>query len=513
MSESTTHSHPPLITALLQAERYPHTVDGLYLLETHISWVILTGPYAYKIKKPVDLGFVNFTDLIKRKFYCEEELRLNSRFDTGIYLEVVPITGSLANPQLAGEGEPIEYAVKMVQFPQEVLLSHLVVEHQLKPEQIDQLANEIAQFHQEVAVAGEDSVFGKPERVIEPMRENFRHLFSSTVIEESVNSRLKQLEKWTEAEFLKQRELLLARKQNGFIRECHGDLHLGNMILWKGKVTAFDCIEFNESFRWIDVLSEVAFCVMDLEDRGELGLSHRLLNQYLEATGDYAGITLLPFYLTYRAMVRAKVAAIRFDQPGLTPEERKELKEEFRGYLTLAEKYISRSQPRLMITHGYSGSGKTYGTQSLVEQLGAIRIRSDVERKRLFEREDVELYSPETTDRTYAYLKDLANRILQAGFPVIVDATFLKFSQRDLFASLAKELNIPFSILDFQTPVEEMRRRIVARAAENQDASDADLEVLEIQLASAESFREEELSEVIPVEAGQDDLLSEKLGK
>jgi hypothetical protein len=225
------------------------------------------------------------------------------------------------------------------------------------------------------------------------------------------------------------------RKLTGYIRECHGDMHLGNMVLVDDRVVIFDGIEFNDAFRWIDVASDVAFLIMDLEDRGRPDFAHRFLNGYLEATGDYGMLRLLPFYLTYRALVRAKVAGIRLGQSSLSAEETAQAHEEFVSYLDLAERYTRPWRPRLFITHGVSGSGKTRHTQPLVEAIGAIRLRSDVERKRLFGLAPLEkssgqrardLYTAEATQRTYASLAQQAAGVLQAGFPVVVDATFLR---------------------------------------------------------------------------------------
>ncbi len=218
----------------------------------------------------------------------------------------------------------------------------------------------------------------------------------------------------------------------------------------------FDCLEFNDNLRWIDVASDVAFLTMDLEDRGRPDLAHRFVNGYLEATGDYGLLALLPFYLTYRAMVRAKVAGIRLGQSDLSAQEAEHTRQAFGSYLDLAEQYTRPSRPRLLITHGLSGSGKTFATQPLVDATGVIRLRSDVERKRLFglaplerssSRSDVDLYAPDSTQRTYAHLAQQAARVIEAGFTVLVDATFLKRAQRDAFRRLAARLGVPFTIL------------------------------------------------------------------
>src|SRR5215510_1288167 len=448
--------HDRLIQALTDRAVYEHPTTEITVLQTHISWVVLTGSYAYKIKKPVNLGFVDFSTLAQRHFFCQEELRLNRRLAPQLYLDVVAITGTPERPRVHGQGTPIEYAVRMVQFAQETLLSHLIAVGQLQGAHIDALAHEVSAFHARIAVADPTSRFGTPEVVYQPVQENFQHLFDA--IDDPVRQgHARDLEAWCQRTFAARRPAVVARQRDGFVRECHGDLHLGNMVLLDGAVVIFDCIEFNDALRWIDVASDVAFLTMDLEDRGRPDLAHRFLNGYLEATGDYGLLVPLPLYLTYRAIVRAKVAGLRLGQSDLSPEEVAQAHAAFGSYLDLAQRYTRPSRPRLWITHGLSGSGKTSGTQPLVETTGAIRLRSDVERKRLFSlaplerstgRSDLNLYAPDATQRTYAHLAQQAARVVEAGFTAVVDATFLKRAQRDAFHQLAAQLNVPCTILE-----------------------------------------------------------------
>lgn len=453
-------------------------------METHISWILLVDGYAYKIKKPLDLGFLDFSTLEKRHFFCEEELRLNRRLAPAIYLAVQPITGKPDQPQLAGDGEPIEYAVQMRRFPQAARLDQLLAQHQLTPERIDALATFCADFHATAATAGDDSPYGTPEAVIAPARENFTQI-QERLDDADSQGRLQGLSDWTEQTYASLQPRLNRRRQAGFIRECHGDLHLGNLAWYPDAPLAFDCLEFNPALRWIDVISEAAFLVMDLQSRGEPALAQRFLNRYLERGGDYAGLHLLRFFLLYRALVRAKVSLITHAQHHGTHADEKE----FLRYLDLAESYTLPPKPHLLITFGPSASGKSTLTQPLLEVLGAIRIRSDVERKRLCgigEQQHATaatgagIYDPAITDRTYERLLAIAAELLAAGYPVIVDATFAAREHRQRFRELADELGIPFHILDFQTPPALLRQRIIARQA---DMSDANLAVLEHQLA------------------------------
>ena len=501
-------SHDRLIQALTDRSVYEHPTTEITVLQTHISWVVLTGPYTYKIKKPVNLGFVDFSTLAKRHFFCQEELRLNRRLAPQLYLEVVALYGTPERPHFHGQGAPIEYAVKMAQFAQETLLSHLIAVGQLQVSHIDRLAHEVSAFHARIATADPLSHFGSPEMIYQPMQENFQHLFD-TIDDPVRQAHARALEAWSQRTFAARRPTFVARKQGGFVRECHGDMHLGNMILRDDEIVIFDCLEFNEDLRWLDVASDVAFLIMDLEDRGRPDLGHRFLNSYLEATGDYGLLVLLPFYLMYRATVRAKVAGIRLGQSHLSPEEVAQARVAFGSYFDLAEQYSRPSRARLWITHGLSGSGKTFATQHLVEAIGAIRIRSDVERKRLFglaplerstDRSDLNLYAPDATQRTYTQLAQLATRVVEAGFTVVVDATFLKRAQRDAFRHLAVQLNVPFAILELRAQAETLRRRVVQRSAQADDASEADLAVLHRQFAALEPLTAEEQASTLTID-------------
>lgn len=500
----------PLIEALQQPEIYPHAVDNLTVIETHISWLVLTGPYAYKIKKPLNLGFLDFSTLDKRRHYCDEELRLNRRLAPEIYLEVIPITGSTARPRLGGPGTPLEYAVKMVQFPRQARLDYCLQRGELSPEGINSLADKVAQFHQATAVAPQDSLYGTPETVLQPALENFEQL-DNLLKEKADREQVASLRQWTEAQWHSLETEFSARKKAGFVRECHGDLHLGNIAWVKGKFIIFDCIEFNENLRWIDVINELAFLVMDLEHRGRPDLAWRALNAYLERSGDYSGLTVLRYYQVYRSLVRAKVTAIRLGQVR-SAAECQTIQESYRGYLDLALSYTRPSETPLIITHGLSGSGKTTLSEPLIERLGAIRLRSDVERKRLHGLEPQErlgqgvaggMYSAEAGIQVYQHLQELAKTIISAGYPAIIDAAFLKQAQRQTFQDLAGKLGVPFAILDFRCEPRQLQQRIRARQRKNQDASDADLAVLEHQQATQEPLTEAEQERTLLIETSQ----------
>ncbi|MEJ2060135.1 MAG: AAA family ATPase [Gammaproteobacteria bacterium] len=500
--------HQKLAKALHDPQRYPHPVAKVEEIQTHISTVLLTGDYAYKIKKPLDFGFLNFTSLADRKHFCEEEIRLNRRLAPQLYLDVVAVTGSPEAPELNGAGEPFEYMVRMRQFDQEGLLNNVLARGELSADMIDEIARRMAAFHTEAAVSGPDAPFGTADMVVAPMRQNFEQL--RPLLQDADRlAQLERIEAWTESEFDRLKPLLDARKLGGFIRECHGDMHLGNMALVNGEIDIFDGIEFNDSFRWIDVMSELAFLVMDLDDRGQHGFASRVRNLYLQASGDYAGLPLLRFYQVYRAMVRAKVSSLRLAQPDLSDQERASTLRAYQSYADLAERYTSESADGLIITHGFSGSGKSTYSQQLVDELGAIRLRSDVERKRLHDLDEQArtksgiaqgLYAPEATARVYEHLSELARAIIDAGYVCVVDATFLKQAQRAPFRDLAREIGTGFTILDLQADEARLSANIRAREREGGDASEADLEVLRHQLANHDPLAADEPS--IQVQVG-----------
>ena len=480
-------------------------------VETHISWVLLAGGFAYKIKKAVNLGFLDFSTLEKRRFYCAEELRLNRRLAPDLYLEVVPITGSAEQPTLNGSGPAIEYAVKMRRFPQDSLLDQVLRRGELTPETIDAIARKIADFHGRVAVSGNGNPFGTPERIHQPAMENFAHI-RARLGSSPPPKELNELEEWSVREYHARLGVFTARKSQGFVRECHGDLHLGNIVLLEGEVVPFDCIEFNKNLRWIDVISEAAFLAMDLHDRERPNLARRFLNAYLEQTGDYAGLEVLRYYLVYRAMVRAKVVCIRAGQADLSGSEEESLWARHRCYIGLAEGFTRWARPFIAITHGLSGSGKTTVTQALLEEMDIFRIRSDVERKRLYGLEPGArsstktgegIYSVAANERTYQHLAELARDIVLSGFPAIVDAAFLRQRERSAFHELAQELGVPFAILDFTAPEEVLRGRVERRQQEGRDASEANLAVLEKQLRSHEPLDYNESSLTLRIDTAQ----------
>jgi aminoglycoside phosphotransferase family enzyme/predicted kinase len=480
-----------LIEQLLNPALYPHPVEGLELLETHISWVILTGDYVYKLKKPVNFGFLDFSTLEKRKYYCNEEVRLNKRLAPQIYLQTVSVTGTEDRPSFGGPGPTMEYAVKMRQFRQQDQFDRLLANQKLHRQDITDLAHIIAKFHQNAQRTTADSVFGDPDHIHAPVQENFSQI--DALIESNADRvALSEVASWSQYEFECLKTNIIERKQQGFVRECHGDMHLRNIAKFKNAIVIFDCIEFNDNLRWIDVISEIAFIEMDLHDRGRRDFANVLLNTYLQNTGDYPAMGLLRYYLVYRAMVRAKVDCIRAHQEGISSDEQIQTLKEFRHYLNLARQFTKPTPPFLLITCGLSGCGKTYATDRLMEHLLFIRVRSDVERKRLFglapgdssdSALDSGIYTTEASQNTYKRLAEVTRTVLTAQWSILVDAAFLQYEQRHLFQNIAKELHVPFLILHFTAPQEVLTQRVILRQQQSKDASEADHRVLEAQIS------------------------------
>jgi len=478
--------------ALLSARDLVHALAGVLharMIETHISWVLLAQDRAYKIKKPVQLPFVDYASLQARQRFCEEEIRLNRRLAPSLYLGVAHITGTPGSPVLDGDGPTLEYAVRMRRFAPGALFSEKISAGNLGTEDIDELAALLAGFHESAPRAEAGSGFADAHRRrqaalaalegIRPMMDETAH---------------RDLRSWLDTEAAALAPLWTDRLANGRVRECHGDLHLANIVRLDGGVAAFDCMEFDPALRWIDVLDDMAFVVMDLWAHQRKDLCFRFLNAWLDRTGDHGGLPALRFSVVYRALVRAQVEQLR--DAGSTAARR---------YLSAALAWAGPGNARLFITHGLPGSGKTFASQQIVEREGAIRLRSDVERKRLHSLgmlEDsramgVDIYQAETTGRTYAHLLAVARTALQAGYPVILDAAFLRRAERDQAHALALALRVPFCIVSCEAPLPVLRARLLARRG---DASEADGTVLDRlrETAQALSARERTFTQAPP---------------
>lgn len=502
-------AHSPLIAGLLQARAYSHPViEPIRLVETHVSWVLLTGEFAYKLKKSLRLSFLDYSTLDRRRALCEEEVRLNQRHAPDLYLGVTAIGGPLEAPHVDGPGSPLEYAVRMRQFDSGEELGALLAADAVTKNEMTRLGVDIAHLHKSAAQAPPDDGYGHPDTVRRVTLDNFAELrrLSECVTEPGA---LERLEASVTDEFGKCRQLMLRRRDSGRVRECHGDLHCGNVVRWRGRLTPFDGIEFDPALRFIDVVNDIAFLSMDLAERGRPDLRHAALQAWCESSGDFAGLTLLPYYECYRALVRAKVAALSALQAPMPSTRRDDAVSTCRRYLDWAARRLAPRRPVLLLTCGLSGSGKTWLARAVAPSLGALHVRSDVERKRLAGLEphqdshsepDGGIYTLEFNARTYQRLEECAAAALAGGESLIVDAAFLRRGERRRFLDLAAAADAHAAIVHCHAPDALIRQRVIERSATRSDASEAGIDVLARQPSYWEGFDEHELAHVMEVD-------------
>lgn len=568
------------IDALLQDLRQQGLADVL-LVQTHISWLLMGGQRVWKIKKPVHLPFLDFRTLAQRRHCCEEELRLNRRFAPELYLGLRPLWRDAAGrlswhaPDLADTAEiarsprsahsaaetasrtPSEWAVEMWRFPADALLSARLMAAAPTPANspalapsakrqpprqahandaidtaglagaiipLDDTANapvnapglhalgqRLAQFHAQASAANPDPRYGSPELIRAEVDQVLRTLRKSALA-----AHVPAWQAWVEAQSQRLWPLWQARQR--LVREGHGDLHLGNLVVLGDAIAPFDGIEFQPAMRWLDPVNDIAFLSMDLHAHGRSDLASHLMDGWLQTSGDYAGLGAWRFYEVYRALVRAMVAQLT---PGQSEQGQRyvDLLDRWTGAAAQAELAAPASAPHrppLLITSGLSGSGKSTVAAAVMARLGAVRLRSDVERKRLFglaalddsAQRGLNIYTPEATARTFAHLGKLAEGTLEAGWPVVIDAAFLRREQRDAIRELARHKGLPFAILHCQAPEAILRQRIAQRQAQGQDPSEATADVLARQQQWLEPLDEGEQAMVCHIDTRQRDWLT-----
>jgi len=479
---------------------FAHPTGTVEWIETHISWLLLAGDFVYKFKKPLKLDFLDFSTLALRRAACEEELRINCRTASDLYLGLVALSGQAGSLRLQpAETAPAgaEPAVRMRRFAQEALLSHLLEQQRLLPSHIDALAQQVAQFHAGAAVATPQQGWGTAQAVVAPVQDCLAAL--QPLVAQALPAlgpALRQLAQWCATQGAALAPVFQQRLQAGRVRECHGDLHLANLVLIDGRPQLFDAIEFNPALRWIDCVADIAFLAMDLEARGRADLAWRFLNAWLEHTGDYAGLQVLLYYRVYRALVRARVAGLRLAQvegEGGGDARAASLRE-LQRYLALALRFTEPRTVELWLAHGFSGAGKSTQSQALIAERGVVRVRADVERKRLFGLAPQAssaavpggIYTAEASQRTHEALAQAARWALEAGHTVLVDATFLNPAMRQRFMALAAQAQVLCRILSFEAPLAVLRERVRSRQQAGGDASEASVQVLEAQWAAAQ---------------------------
>lgn len=461
--------------------------------DTHISTVILAGTHAYKLKKPVDFGFVDFSTLERRRHFCEREVALNSRFAPELYEAVESIVDA--------DGEVLDYAVRMHRFDHAATLDRLVPQGAVTAPAMAAFAGELARIHAQLEPVADGSEYGSAATCREQILATLEPPLEAHV-DAALAGGLRDAVGGAHPRFS-------ARQAQGHVRDCHGDLHLSNIVCHQGRLRAFDCIEFNDSLRVIDTMADAAFLLMDLDKYGAHDLGHAFFNAYLEASGDFDGLDLLPLYLAYRSLIRAKVALLGSAADAETRAA---------AHVELARRYVAPAgRAGLVVTYGLSGSGKSHAARQLANDAGFLHLRSDVERRRLagLDLEDASgstlgggLYTRQASAATYAHLRDVARRALTAGFSVVVDAACLARAQRAPFVAIAHELGVPFHLLWCDAPVAELERRIQARRAAGGDPSEATLEVLAAQRANAQPP-----TEIAPAQVVRPDGLAEALAR
>jgi hypothetical protein len=499
-----------LIELMQKPDFYSHPVrEPIQLIQTHCSFVLLTGDYAYKLKKSVDFGFLDFSSLEKRKYFLNEELRLNQAIAPELYLEVLSITQAGNKFVLGGIGNPIEYTLKMYQFPQEDLLINRFEAGTLTEENLEELGQVVAQFHAKTMTSEYIRSFGEVENIKAAIAQNHDQTKKYIGIAQT-QKQYDEIRQFS-ATFLSENQALFKQRQErDRIRECHGDLHLKNICFWHNKIQLFDCIEFNESFRFVDVMYDVAFTVMDLDARGRKDLSNIFLNTYLEQTGDWEGVQVLPLYLSRQACVRAKVNSLLLDDRSIDQSNKEKAMQTAADYYRLAWEYTKNTQGQLILMSGLSGSGKTTVAKQLAKRINAIHIRSDAVRKHLAgisidHRGTEELYTPQMNQKTYDRLLELGKMLVNRGFSVILDAKYDRWQWREDAIAFARSHRIPFKIVYCTAPIEVLRDRMARRI---NDISDATPDLLAQQQALFEPFSQLEQTYLITLDTTQPDPLS-----
>jgi aminoglycoside phosphotransferase family enzyme/predicted kinase len=500
---------PQALQGLLSPRAYPHNVQPIKIITTHISWVLLTGEFAYKIKRPVRYPFVDLRAAERRAFLCQEELRLNRRFSADLYLEVCPITLVEGGARMGGAGQAVEHAVKMRQFPADEQLHQLLEERRVEVDELRTFGRDLALIHAGLPVSSATQPWGQPATAGAIMIEN---------LEECARAANQAWAAEVANDVLSLRDPLLARIEasapdisqrfaNGKVRECHGDLHTGNVVRTARGLVAFDCLEFDPVLRWIDVADEIAFLLADLEASHAQRHAHAFLGGYLDQSGDFQGCRLLKLYEAHRSLVRAKVLALSPAEAQRDAAKRLSHRRRYLSHVACARAALESNPPSLILMAGISGSGKTWLAQRVAPLLGAVHVRSDIERKRLAGLAASEpshsalgqgLYLPQAREAVYEHLARCARDVLAGGFPVIVDATFQRRADRARFAELAAELGVRLWLIHCHAPEATLESRITERVRRKEDPSEADLSVMRWQSSHFEPLDATEPFAVIP---------------
>lgn len=492
------------LSRLKDPKTYGPKVTEVSLIQTHISIIALTDRYVYKIKKPVNFGFLDFSTLEKRKHFCNEEIRLNKRLCPEIYRDIVSITFDLSDGlKINGKGEIIEYAVEMERFPQDRIMTDLLKEKKVSKHHIENLCSILVDFYHQSTLSNEIKEYGTREAVKKNIDENF--IQTKDVVDVTISKDVYHfIKEACDLFFKKQKDVFMKRIHQDAIKDCHGDLHSGNIVISEtDDICIFDCIEFNKRFRYIDVASDIGFLAMDLDFNNHFSLSSYLIQTYIDQSKDYDILDVLQFYKSYRAYVRGKVLGFQLNDIHITDEIRNDIIRTARSYYELSEYYASLFQlqcskrhPYIFLVSGLTGTGKSTLALKLSIDYHAHIINTDIVRKQVagidtFERHHDEpntgLYDPKNVEKTYEQVLDMARSFLSDNKSIVLDATFQKKIHRDMVRELAREHNATLISILCICP-DEVARTWLKQRLHEKTASDGRWEIYQTMKKTFEAY-------------------------
>ena len=510
---------PDVLENLKNPEFYGSDVKSVSIIQTHISFVALTGKYAYKVKKPVNFGFLDFSTLEKRKYFCQEEMKLNRRLCPNIYLEVLPITIKGNTLELNGDGKIVDYALKMREFSQEEIMTNLIKKGKIHEGTIDEICHILVDFYNSGKQSEEIDNFGSSKAIKQNIKENFEQ--TQSVVDLTIPKDVYTYIKAASNKFFEVNKAIFEKRiKEKHIHDCHGDLHSGNIVVSDNNIYIFDCIEFNKRFRYCDVASDIGFLAMDLDYLNHPYLSSYLIDKYVDKSHDKGIFDVLNFYKSYRAYVRGKVLGFKLSGQNISKKERKNTIETAKKYFDLSQYYTSlfyldlkNKKPLLFIVGGLSGTGKSTISLKISVDYHAQYINTDIIRKELagidkFEKHHDEintgLYSPEKIDHTYEKVMEKAEYLLKKGENVVLDATFQKKSYRDMARKIAEENNA-ISVLIQCTCPENIVKKWLGERQRKKTVSDGRWEIYLNQKVTFESINPKEKHIKIDISEGSYD--------
>ncbi len=507
-------NEPQWLDSMLKPSFYPHKPERVELIQTHLSWVFLAGNLVYKIKKPVDFGFLDFTTLEKRRFFCNEEIRLNKRLCPEIYIGTIPITKeNEARYSLNGPGETVEWAVEMNRMPDDGLMSYLIEQDEVTGKDLEGINELLIPFYKHAKAPEEKLFLGGIETVRENCEENFSQIrdFIGKALSEETNERIVSYTR----QFMKENQELFSRRQKeGWIVEGHGDLYSANICFDrpKDKIYIFDCIEFNERFRYGDVAVDIAFLAMDLDFLGLCDLSMNFANSFQQAMEDEDISVLLNFYKCYRAVVRGKIGCFTWASPGVDEETRERSLKQAKRYFRLAFRYSGGidKRPKLYVFMGLSGTGKSTVASAFAKMEGLDAYNSDFVRKEFIagipatesriEPFGQGIYSSRLTEKTYRALSRLAGRRLIVGDSVVLDATYIDVEKRRQLKDVARASGADLLFILCTCSEDVVQKRLEERSRKEGQISDGRIEIYKKQKEIFEKPRQEEADLVIELD-------------